>query len=66
MEMEGEDYIPFPHNDIHRRLDGCLGPEVYWKPTHSNLYLKPSFYLHPSKKQIVLSTMVHRGRGLVC
>jgi hypothetical protein len=24
MEVEGKDYIPFPENDIHRRLDDCL------------------------------------------
>jgi hypothetical protein len=37
---------------------------VYRKPTHTNLYLNAKFHRHPSNKQAVLSTLLHRARAL--
>jgi hypothetical protein len=37
---------------------------VYRKPTHTNLYLNAKSYHHPSNKQAVLSTLIHRARAL--
>jgi hypothetical protein len=36
---------------------------MYCKPTHTNLYLNKSHH-HPSNKEAVLSTLVHRARDL--
>jgi hypothetical protein len=38
--------------------------KVYQKPTHTNLYLNPGSNHHPSNKQAVLATLVHRARAL--
>jgi hypothetical protein len=35
---------------------------MYHKPTHTNLYLSANSHHHPSNKQAVLSTLVHRAR----
>jgi hypothetical protein len=37
---------------------------VYRKATHTNLYLNAGSHHHPSSKQALLSTLVHRGRAL--
>jgi hypothetical protein len=37
---------------------------VYRKPTHTNLYLNAKSHHHPSNKQAVLSTLIHRARAL--
>jgi hypothetical protein len=50
--------------DIYRRSDGSLGHKVYRKPTHTNLYLNSKSHHHPSNKQAVLSTLIHRARAL--
>jgi hypothetical protein len=64
METEIEGHLPFLDRDIYRRADGSLGHRVYHKPTHTNLYLKAGSHHHPSNKQAVLSTLVHRARAL--
>jgi hypothetical protein len=46
------------------RPDGSLGLRVYRKATHTNLYLNAGSHHHPSSKQAVLSTLVHRARVL--
>jgi hypothetical protein len=50
------------HN--YRRSDSSLGLKVYRKPTHTNLYLNSKSHHHPSNKQAVLSTLIHRARAL--
>jgi hypothetical protein len=37
---------------------------VYRKPIHTNLYLNAGSHHHPSSKQSVVSTLVHRARSL--
>jgi hypothetical protein len=37
---------------------------VYRKPTHTNLYFNAKYHHHPSNKQAVLSTVIHRARAL--
>jgi transposase len=64
METESESYIPFLDFDIYRRRDGSLRHKVYRKPTHINLYLNAKSHHHPSNKQAVLSTLIHRARAL--
>jgi hypothetical protein len=64
METESEGHFPFLHLDIYRRPGGSLGHKVYRKPTHTNLYLNAKSHHHPSNKQAVLSTLIHRARAL--
>jgi hypothetical protein len=64
METESEGQLPFLVLDIYRRPDGSLGHKVYRKPTHTNLYLNAKSHRHPSNKQAVLSTLIHRARPL--
>jgi hypothetical protein len=33
-------------------------------PTHTNIYLNAKSHHHPSNKQVVLSTLIHRARAL--
>jgi hypothetical protein len=37
---------------------------VYRKPTYTNLYLNGKSHHHPSNKQAVLCTLIHRARAL--
>jgi hypothetical protein len=64
METEREGHLPFLDIDIYRRPYGFLCHRVYRKATHMNLYLNTESYHHPSNKQAVLSTLVHRARAL--
>jgi hypothetical protein len=64
VETEKDGHLPFLDIDIYRRPDGSLGHKVYRKPTHTNLYLNPGSHHHPSNKQAVLATLVHRARAL--
>jgi hypothetical protein len=64
METESEGHLPFLDIDIYRRPDGSLGHRVYRKATHTNLYLNAGSHHHPSSKQAVLFTLVHRVRAL--
>jgi hypothetical protein len=49
----------------HSQQTGWLsGTQVYRKPTHTNLYLNAKSHHHPSNKQAVLSTLLHRARAL--
>lgn len=58
-EREREGHLPFLHIDTYRRSDGCLGHQVYCKPNHTNPCLNSG-----SIEQAVLSTLVHKARGL--
>ncbi|KDR19144.1 uncharacterized protein LOC110830199 [Zootermopsis nevadensis] len=64
METEKDSHLPFLDIDIHRKPDGSLGHKVYRKPTHTDLYLNSDSHHHPSNKQALLSTLVHRARAL--
>jgi hypothetical protein len=64
METEIEGHLPFLGLDIYRRLDGSLGHKMYREPTHTNLYLNAKPHHHPSNKEALLSTLVHRARAL--
>jgi hypothetical protein len=64
METERDGHLPFLDIDIYCKPDGSLGHRVYRKPTHTNLYLHANSHHHPSNKQAVLSTLVHRARAL--
>jgi hypothetical protein len=64
METERDGHLPFLDIDIYRKPDGSLGRRVYHKPTHTNFYLHANSHHHPSNKQAVLSTLVHRARAL--
>jgi hypothetical protein len=55
---------PFLDLSIYSRSDGSLGHRVYRKPTHENLKLVTGSHHHPSNKQAVLSTQVHKARAL--
>ncbi|XP_021938281.1 uncharacterized protein LOC110838924 [Zootermopsis nevadensis] len=64
METEKDGHLPFLDIDIHRKPDGSLGHKLYRKPTHTDLYLNSNSHHHPSNKQAVLSTLVHRAKAL--
>jgi hypothetical protein len=59
-----KNHLPFLDLDIYRRPAGSLDHNVYRKPTHTNLYLNAKSHHHPSNKQVVLSTLIHRARAL--
>jgi hypothetical protein len=61
---ENEGHLPFLDINTYRRPDGPRGHRVYRKATHTNLYLNADSHHHPSNKQAVLSTLVHRARAL--
>jgi hypothetical protein len=42
----------------------ALRHKVYRKPTYTDLYLSAKSHHHPSNKQAVLSTLIHRARAL--
>jgi hypothetical protein len=50
--------------DIHRRPVDSLGQKAYRNPTQTNLYLNAKSHHHPSTKQAVLCTLIHRARAL--
>ncbi|XP_046400913.1 uncharacterized protein LOC124167151 [Ischnura elegans] len=62
MEEENNNCIPFLDILIQRKPDGTLGHSVYRKPTHTNLYLNGRSHHHPSQKQGVLTTLIHRAK----
>jgi hypothetical protein len=64
METERESHLPFLDFDIYMRPDGSLGRKVHRKATHTNLYPNAKSHHHPSNKQAVLSTLIHRARAL--
>jgi hypothetical protein len=64
MDTKSEGHLPFLGLDIYRRPNCSLGHKVYRKPTHTNLYLNAKSHHHPSNKQVVLSTLIHRARAL--
>jgi hypothetical protein len=64
IETETDSCLPFLNIDIDRRPDGSLDREAYQKLTHRNLYLNARSHHHPSSKQAILVTLVHRARSL--
>ena len=62
--MEKEGHLPFLDIDIYRKRDGSLGHKVYRKPTHTNLYLHQNSHHHPTNKQSVLASLIHRAKAL--
>jgi len=63
MEIE-EGHLPFLDIDIYRKTDASLGHKVYWKPTHTNLYLHHNTHHHPANKQSILTSLIHRDKVL--
>jgi hypothetical protein len=61
---DSEGHLPFLDFDIYRRPDGSLDHKVYRKPPYTSLYLNAKSHHHPSNKQAVLSTLIHRARAL--
>jgi len=59
-----EGHLPFLDIDVYRKTDGSLGHKVYWKPTHTNLYLHQNSHHHPANKQSVLASLIHRAKAL--
>ena len=51
MEIEEESHIPFLDIDIYKKADCSLGHKVYWKPTHTNLYLHQDLHHHSANSQ---------------
>jgi hypothetical protein len=64
MEKEQEGHFPFLDIDIYRKTDGSLGPKVYRKSTHTNLYLHQNSHHHLANKQSVLASLIHRAKAL--
>jgi hypothetical protein len=64
-ETEREGHLAFLYIDIYRRPNGSLDHRVYRKPIHTSLYLNVGSHHHPSNRQAMLSTLVHRA-GALC
>ncbi|XP_046385940.1 uncharacterized protein LOC124155816 [Ischnura elegans] len=64
METETNGELPFLDILIRRRGDGTLGHKVYRKPTHTDLYLNGQSHHHPSQKNAVLSSLIHRAKKI--
>ena len=62
--MEKEGHLAFLDLDIYRKMDGSLGHKIYWKPTHTNLYLHQNSHHHPANKHSVIASLVHRAKAL--
>ena len=62
MEIEEESHIPFLDIDIYKKADCSLGHKVYWKPTHTNLYLHQNSHRPPANKQSVFTSLIHRAK----
>jgi hypothetical protein len=52
---------PLPGQRYLYETKSSLGHSVYRKPTHTNLHPNTKSHQHPSYKQAVLSTLVHRA-----
>ncbi|XP_012148609.2 uncharacterized protein LOC105663559 [Megachile rotundata] len=62
MEVENPDRsLPFLDTLITRKADGTLGHKVYRKPTHTNRYLHATSHHHPSQKNSVITSLIHRA-----
>lgn len=64
MDKEEEGNLPFLYNDSYRKLDGFLGHIIYWKPTHTSLYLHQDSHHHPASEQSVLAPLTHIAKAL--
>jgi hypothetical protein len=64
MEKENSGRLPFLDISIQRKKDGTLGHDVYRKPTHTDLYLNAESHHHPSQKNSVLCTLIHRAKSI--
>jgi hypothetical protein len=58
MEIEKLNSLPLIVLLVKRKLDSLLGPAVYRKPTHVDIYLLIRNHHYPSQKLAVLSTLV--------
>ena len=65
METEKDDKLTFLDVLVKKKLDGLLGHTMYRKPTHTDLYLHANSEHHPTQKQAVMSTLVHRAK-MIC
>jgi hypothetical protein len=60
-----EGHLPFLDFDIYRKkTDGSLVHKVYWKPTHTNLYLHENSHHHSANKQSVLASLIHAAKAV--
>ncbi|XP_046397683.1 uncharacterized protein LOC124164403 [Ischnura elegans] len=64
MEKETNGQLPFLDILIQKKKDGSLGHSIYRKATHTDLYLNNQSHHHPSQKQAVLSTLLHRAKKI--
>ena len=61
MEIEENNQIPFLDVLVRRKGDGTLGHQIYRKPTHTDRYLHAISHHHPSQKNSVISSLIHRA-----
>lgn len=61
MEIESNGQLPFLDVLVTRLPNRELGHSVYRKPTHTNRYLNALSHHHPSQKQSVINSLVHRA-----
>ncbi|XP_046389267.1 uncharacterized protein LOC124158128 [Ischnura elegans] len=53
--------VTLPRHPHPPQGSGTLGHKVYPKPTHTNLNLNGQSHHHPSQKNAVLSSLIHRA-----
>jgi hypothetical protein len=51
-------------SDYNQKIATLLEEKAYKKPTHISFYFSAKFHHHPSNKQALLSTLLHRIRVL--
>lgn len=44
--------------------DRTLGTTVYWKPTHTNLYINNLSHHHPVQKTSFMTTLLYKVNGI--
>ena len=50
--------------DIYQKPNVSLDHKAHWKPSHTNPYLNSNSHHHPSNKQTMLLSLVHRARAV--
>jgi hypothetical protein len=64
MDIEKNSSLPFVDVMVNTQPDGTLGHTVFWKPTHTDLYLHAISEHRLAQKKAVLSTLINRDRTI--
>lgn len=65
VKVEQQGCLPFLNLLLILRPDGTLSHVVYWKPTHTGIYLNSISHHHPAQKRGVMLTLINRAHQVV-